>query len=241
MLFSSYSFVQRLCEKQYYALKLARGKHFDSERGTKSSIMATEARMLERRVSNNRADLNGDQQMNYFLAWFGQWSDLQKKDFVPVIASKMSHSELNGIDSLNLNDDKENGAKKASIYDCQVKLFRDWFGHWSDDQRTYLLMRLKDIDGEFYNKYEAHLAGEDSPEKAKDSFEPGVPAHLVRASRKDSTASSPNTSINGGKEASADDAKDVNGDHDQDDLDGEAVEQSVGSGGEPLSTIQEDE
>ena len=34
------------------------------------------ARMLERRVSNNRADLSGDQRMNYFLAWFNQWSEL---------------------------------------------------------------------------------------------------------------------------------------------------------------------
>jgi hypothetical protein len=32
--------------------------------------MPQTTRMLERRVSNNRADLSGDQQMNYFLAWF---------------------------------------------------------------------------------------------------------------------------------------------------------------------------
>ena len=42
-------------------------------------------RMLERRVSNNRADLNSDQQMNYFLGWFQSWSDLQKSDFVPIL------------------------------------------------------------------------------------------------------------------------------------------------------------
>ena len=34
--------------------------------------------MLERRVSNQRADLSSDQQMNYLLSWFVNWSDLQK-------------------------------------------------------------------------------------------------------------------------------------------------------------------
>ena len=35
-------------------------------------------RMLERRVSNQRQDLSSDQQMNYLLSWFVNWSDLQK-------------------------------------------------------------------------------------------------------------------------------------------------------------------
>ena len=34
--------------------------------------------MLERRVSNQRQDLSSDQQMNYLLSWFVNWSDLQK-------------------------------------------------------------------------------------------------------------------------------------------------------------------
>ena len=54
-----------------------------------SITMSGETRMLERRVSNNRADLNNDQQMNYFLSWFTSWSDLQKTDFIPVLASKL--------------------------------------------------------------------------------------------------------------------------------------------------------
>ena len=61
--------------------------------------MAQEPRMLERRVSNNRTDLNNDQQMNYLLAWFQHWSDLQKEDFVPIMAEKMSskYTHLNGL------------------------------------------------------------------------------------------------------------------------------------------------
>ena len=54
-------------------------------------------RMLERRVSNNRTDLSGDGQINYFLTWFQTWSELQKSDFVAVLANKMTSGETNGI------------------------------------------------------------------------------------------------------------------------------------------------
>lgn len=56
--------------------------------------MTGETRMLERRVSNNRADLNSDQQLNYFLSWFQEWSDLQKQDFVPILGNKIFKFEF---------------------------------------------------------------------------------------------------------------------------------------------------
>jgi hypothetical protein len=48
-----------------------------------------------------RADLSNDQQMNYLLAWFQHWSDLQREDFVAVLAetvsSKHDHQQINGL------------------------------------------------------------------------------------------------------------------------------------------------
>ena len=46
-----------------------------------------------------RADLSNDQQMNYLLAWFQHWSDLQREDFVAVLVETVSskHQHLNGI------------------------------------------------------------------------------------------------------------------------------------------------
>ena len=88
--------------------------------------------MLERRVSNNRADLSGDQRMNYFLSWFNQWSELQKSDFVKVLSDKMNGGSAttlingevsNGIDSLSINGEDE-VKKPPSLFACQVKLFR---------------------------------------------------------------------------------------------------------------------
>jgi len=199
--------------------------------------MTTETRMLERRVSNNRGDLNCDQQMNYFLAWFNGWSDLQKSDFVSVLAAKVNQTgsdahiivpEMNGL-SVN--------KKPLSLFQCQLKLFKEWVVTWSEDKQEYLLLRLKDLDSTFYTKYQQYLDNVENPQdKVKDFFEPGVPPELVRASRKTSTSttSSPNVSING-NDTDHDDV--VNSDQEKPDLDKEDEPISR----EHLSTIQEDE
>lgn len=152
----------------------------DSARKTSGN----ETRMLERRVSNNRADLSGDQRMNYFLSWFQTWSELQKSDFVPVLTEKMSDKDLPSttadMKTMHINGDTEDKKDKPpSLFECQLKLFKDWFSSWSDDQKNYLVMRLQAIDADFFAKFEAHGANA-SPEK--DYFEPGVPAELVRKS-----------------------------------------------------------
>lgn len=105
-----------------------------------------ETRMLERRISNNRSDLDGDQKINYFLAWFQLWSDLQKADFVPVLAERMSSSANGGYhdpsESMGSLSLAPGNRKPPSLFDCQVKLFREWFLGWSDDQKNYLVSLL---------------------------------------------------------------------------------------------------
>eukprot|EP00092_Neocalanus_flemingeri_P012406 GFUD01013374.1.p1 GENE.GFUD01013374.1~~GFUD01013374.1.p1 ORF type:complete len:217 (-),score=68.79 GFUD01013374.1:578-1228(-) len=160
--------------------------------GDSMTSITSEPRMLERRISNQRAELNNDQQMNYLLAWFNNWSDLQKEDFVPVLAEKMSSkwAAVNGL----TEDMKEmcvtNLGRPISLFQCQVNLFNDWVLAWSDDQKNYLILRLKDIDQAFSKKYEHYLEyGKDSP--VKDFFEPGIPPELDLSIDRSSTASEP--------------------------------------------------
>jgi len=152
-----------------------------------------EPRMLERRISNQRAELNNDQQMNYLLAWFNNWSDLQKEDFVPVLAEKMSSkwAAVNGLtEDMKTMMAVTNSGRPVSLFQCQVNLFKDWVVAWSDDQKNYLILRLKDIDQGFSSKYEHYLEyGKDSP--IKDFFEPGIPPELDLSIDRSSTASEP--------------------------------------------------
>ncbi|XP_023328669.1 uncharacterized protein LOC111701560 [Eurytemora carolleeae] len=143
-----------------------------------SEPSSLEPRMLERRVSNNRADLSNDQQMNFVLSWFNNWSELQKDDFVCVLGSTMAPKHVNGVTnslaSLSCSDSQR---KKPSLFDCQMYLYHGWVHGWSDDQKTYLILRLREKDGKFGDKYDNFLLyGKDSPNK--DYFEPGIPAEL---------------------------------------------------------------
>ena len=127
--------------------------------------------------------------------------------------------EVNG---LCINDNKK---KPLTLFQCQLKLFKDWVSIWNAQQQEYLLLRLKDLDANFYTKYEEFL--ENGENKPKDFFDPGVPAELVRASRKSSsTSSSPNISLNG-KESESEENEDP---------DKDIIEDY-----QPLQTIQEDE
>jgi len=196
--------------------------------------------MLERRVSNNRADLSNDQQMNYLLSWFNNWSDLQKDDFVPVMAETMSskHAHLNGITtSLSNLNCLDSSKRRPSLFDCQMTLYRDYVRSWSDDQKNYLILRLKEIDSVFGRKYENFLQyGKDSPER--DFFEPGIPPELDRSSN----PASLNTSIDeeGLDKAAdvvvADPADDVVDPNNEDDED----EDSEFKKDEPISTVSLD-
>lgn len=162
--------------------------------------------MLERRVSNNQADLNSDQQMNYFLAWFQTWSDLQKSDFVPILADKMGAVACNGDHVSDAFSSLEvNSSRPPSLFKCQVKLFNDYFAGWSDDQKNYLVLRLKDIDPEFFQKYESYL---DDPSnlREKDYFDPGVPDHLVKLKTTVASPTPPPT-LNGNHEEDDEDLK----------------------------------
>ena len=61
---------------------------------------------------------------------------------------------------------------------------------WSDDQKSYFILRLKDIDSQFSEKYEHYLEfGKDSPDK--DYFEPGVPTELDLSLHKDESTKPP--------------------------------------------------
>merc|ERR1719192_641098 len=83
-----------------------------------------------------------------------------------------------------------NSGRPVSLFQCQVNLFKDWVVAWSDDQKNYLILRLKDIDQGFSSKYEHYLEfGKDSP--IKDYFEPGIPPELDLSIDRSSTTSEP--------------------------------------------------
>ena len=129
-------------------------------------------------------------------------------------------------------------SRPPSLFSCQVKLFHDWFSGWSDDQKNYLVMRLKDLDSQFFAKYEDYVANPHRNE-VKDYFEPGFPEQdkKVLPPKTNGKSSSPTTTTT----AEADTKKKIEDEEEEEDLKKNLKsEQQNGSSGDGLTTIKED-
>lgn len=100
--------------------------------------------------------LTPEAQMNYLIQWFREWSDFQRQDFLPILAEKLSdvvyvNGIVNSISSVNCNE------KPMSLFECRVKLFREWIPTWTADQRERLAKQISDIDPSFAEKLNMEL------------------------------------------------------------------------------------
>ncbi|XP_015836844.1 uncharacterized protein C14orf119 isoform X2 [Tribolium castaneum] len=100
--------------------------------------------------------LSTDAQIRYLVQWFHEWSDLQRSDFVPILAEKYANKAyVNGIVNSIANVNCQE--KPMSLFECRVKLFREWFSQWSADQKESFLKQIKEIDSGFADKLNAEL------------------------------------------------------------------------------------
>lgn len=66
--------------------------------------------------------LSVEAQMSYLVQWFTEWSELQRTDFLPVLAEKMTNIAyvngiVNSIAGVNCQD------KPMSLFECRVCIY----------------------------------------------------------------------------------------------------------------------
>lgn len=90
------------------------------------------------------------EQAAYLVSWFGEYSELQRDDFLRVLARKYvrNNAGLSGLlDELSL------GQQRApSLFQCRMTLFEEWFQGWSDENKAAFLERLRAMDPEFVER-----------------------------------------------------------------------------------------
>ncbi|XP_057661082.1 uncharacterized protein C14orf119 [Diorhabda carinulata] len=95
--------------------------------------------------------LSADAQIRYLVQWFQEWSELQRSDFLPILAEKYANKAyVNGIINSISNVDCRD--KPMSLFECRVKLFKEWFIHWTADQKHHFISQISDIDTAFAEK-----------------------------------------------------------------------------------------
>lgn len=150
-------------------------------------------------------NLTVDRQFRYVVQWFTEWSDFQRDDFVPILASYLSKGSspsgpvyVNGIISGMANVSGQD--KPMSLFQCRVKLFNEWSSKWPEANRDKLLERLTEIDPEFAKQVERELSGVPPPQVDEEepallynsSIEAAVPSELITTTSTVSSLVDPN-------------------------------------------------
>lgn len=116
-----------------------------------------------------------DAQLRYTVQWFHEWSEMQRGDFLPILAQKLApgsyvNGVLSGLDALSCNQ-----GRPPSLFQCRVKLFRDWFESWGQAERDQLLGHIKSMDPGFHNKIQEELQSLSGHGPAEDKNAPASP------------------------------------------------------------------
>ena len=96
-------------------------------------------------------------QVQYVAEWFNEWSEMQRGDFLPVLAQQFVPSSyvnglVSGLEGMACRDDRP-----PSLFQCRIKLFREWSESWGTVEREQLLNQIKAVDAAFANKYEEEI------------------------------------------------------------------------------------
>ncbi|KAG5879117.1 hypothetical protein JTB14_031664 [Gonioctena quinquepunctata] len=100
--------------------------------------------------------LSSEAQIRYLVQWFKEWSEFQRSDFLPIMAEKyVNKAYVNGIiNSISNVDCRE---KPMSLFECRVKLFKEWFMQWSLEQKESFLTQISEIDSAFAEKLNVEI------------------------------------------------------------------------------------
>nr|CAH7737702.1 unnamed protein product [Callosobruchus chinensis] len=100
--------------------------------------------------------ISAEAQVRYLVQWFQEWSELQRSDFLPIMAEKYANrAYVNGI--INSMSSVECRDKPMSLFECRVKLFREWFPAWTAEQKENFLTQITNLDTTFGEKLNSEL------------------------------------------------------------------------------------
>lgn len=104
--------------------------------------------------------LSNEAQLRYVIEWFQEWSEMQRSDFLDILLEQCGPSGLvNGLlskmESLGHTNESD---RPPSLFQCRIKLFREWSHNWSQQEKDYLLLSIKNTDAVFAEKYDEKLS-----------------------------------------------------------------------------------
>ncbi|XP_066537860.1 uncharacterized protein C14orf119 homolog [Hoplias malabaricus] len=96
------------------------------------------------------------QEQRCVLSWFLGWGPPQRERFLQDLISKAVPGKVSSLlDQLNTLQVKD---RPPNIFECQLRLWTQWFESWSEDERNAFLNSLEDRDPTFVSQFYRGLA-----------------------------------------------------------------------------------
>ncbi|XP_007258109.3 uncharacterized protein C14orf119 homolog [Astyanax mexicanus] len=96
------------------------------------------------------------QEQRCVLSWFLGWGSCQRGRFLEDLISKAVPGKVSSLlEQLNTLQVKD---RPPSIFECQLRLWTQWFESWSEDERNGFLNSLEEKDPMFVSHFYRALA-----------------------------------------------------------------------------------
>ncbi|XP_055851732.1 uncharacterized protein LOC129916001 [Episyrphus balteatus] len=99
-------------------------------------------------------NLTVDGEFRYIIQWFNEWSELQRDDFVPILVDYLTRESsgvyVNGVVSGLANAEVID--KPMSLFQCRIKLFKEWSPKWPEEMKNRLKEKIIEMDSKVAEK-----------------------------------------------------------------------------------------
>lgn len=97
------------------------------------------------------------QEQRCVLSWFSGWNQSQRERFLQDLLGKAVPGKVcTLLDSLSTLQVKD---KLPNIFECQLRLWTQWFESWREDERNHFLHMLEEQDPIFVDHFYGGVAG----------------------------------------------------------------------------------
>ncbi|KAM9789983.1 uncharacterized protein C14orf119 homolog [Neosynchiropus ocellatus] len=91
------------------------------------------------------------QEQRCVLSWFQSWTPAQRERFLQDLLGKAVPGKVcTLLDSLSTLQVKD---RLPNIFECQLRLWSQWFESWGEDERNHFLHILEEIDPAFVSNF----------------------------------------------------------------------------------------
>ncbi|KAF3698964.1 putative protein C14orf119 -like protein [Channa argus] len=96
------------------------------------------------------------QEQRCVLSWFQGWTAIQRERFLQDLLGKAVRGKVcTLLDSLSLLQVKDH---LPNIFECQLRLWSQWFDSWGEEERNHFLHMLEERDPDFVAHFYSSVA-----------------------------------------------------------------------------------